>query len=69
MTVLVPAPVSVIVVLDELLPLLRIATNNNITMIPPTTHTHGTVYHSLCSVVVVFTVVLVVPLSWPRQIS
>jgi len=36
-------------------------------MTPPTTQTHGTVYHSLCSVVVVLTV-LVVELSWPQQI-
>ena len=57
--VLVPAPVSVTVVVRERLPLLMSATNNTITIIPPTTHTHGIVYHSLCSVVVVFTVVLV----------
>jgi|SRR4029079_10123518 len=59
--VLVPAPVSVTVVVrdEERLPLLMSATNNTITIIPPTTHTHGIVYHSLCSVVVVFTVVLV----------
>src|SRR4029078_2550479 len=59
--VLVPAPVSVTVVVrdKDRLPLLMIATNNTITIIPPTTHTHGIVYHSLCSVVVVFTVVLV----------
>ena len=64
MIVLVPAPVSVtVVVRDEPLLPLMIATNNNITTIPPTTQTHGTVYHSLCSVVVVLTV-LVVELSW-----
>ena len=59
--VLVPAPVSVTVVVrdEERLPLLMSATNNTITIIPPTTHTQGIVYHSLCSVVVVFTVVLV----------
>jgi len=68
--VLVPAPVSVTVVRDEdLLPLLTIATNNSTTTIPPTTHTQGAVYHSVCSVVVVFTVVLGVPLSWARPIN
>ncbi len=67
MIVLVPAPASVTVVRDEPLPPFMIATNNNITMTPPTTQTQGTVYHSLCSVVVVLTVLLVV-LSWPQQI-
>jgi hypothetical protein len=32
--------------------------------IPPTTQTHGAVYHADWVVVVVFTVVLLVPLSW-----
>lgn len=55
-----PAPLSVIVVCDEeRLPLLKIAINSKITTMPPTTHTHGIVYHSLCSVVVVLTVVFV----------
>jgi hypothetical protein len=63
----VPAPVSVTVVRDEpLLPFI-IATNNNITITPATTQTHGIVYHSLCSVVVVVTVLLV-ELSWLQQI-
>jgi hypothetical protein len=57
----------VTVVRDDLLPPFMIATNNNITMAPPTTQTHGIVYHSLCSVVVVLTVLLV-ELSWPKQI-
>jgi len=66
--VLVPAPVSVtVVVRDERLLPLMIATNNNITMIPPTTQAQGTVYHSLCSVVVVLTVLLV-ELSWLQLI-
>ena len=60
MIVLVPLPLSVIVVCDEeRLPLLKIAINSKITTMPPTTHTHGIVYHSLCSVVVVVTVVFV----------
>jgi hypothetical protein len=66
--VLVPVPASVTVVRDERLLPFMIATNNNITMTPPTTQTHGTVYHSLCSVVVVVTVLLV-ELSWPQQIT
>jgi hypothetical protein len=58
--VLVPPLLSVIVVCDEeRLPLATIAINNKITTMPPTTHTHGIVYHSLCSVVVVLTVVFV----------
>ena len=36
-------------------------------MTPATTQTHGIVYHSLCSVVVVVTVLLV-ELSWLQQI-
>lgn len=57
--VLVPPPTSVTVVRDdEPLPPLKRATNNKITIAPPTIHTHGAVYHSVCSVVVVFTVVL-----------
>lgn len=68
MIVLVPAPVSVMVVRDEPLRLFIIAINNTITIIPPTTQTQGMVYHSLCSVVVVVTVLLVDALSWLQQI-
>ncbi len=64
--------VSVVIVVreEELLPPLKMAINNNITNAPPTIHTHGAVYHSECSGIVVFTVVLEPPpwLSWPQQI-
>jgi len=65
--------VTVVLLEEPLLPPLRIATNKRINTAPPTTHTHGAVHHSVCSVVVVFTVVLelVLPdgLSCAQQIN
>jgi hypothetical protein len=56
-TVLVPPPTSVTVVRDEEpRPPLNNATSNKITIAPPTIQTQGAAYHSVCSVVVVVTV-------------
>src|SRR5436189_1629095 len=56
--VLVPPPTSVTVVRDEdPRPPLNNATNNRMTIAPPTIQTQGAAYHSVCSVVLVFTVV------------
>ena len=71
MTVVVPAAVSVVLVIgvleEPLLPL-RIATNNRINTAPPTIHTQGAVHHSVLSVVVVLIVVDLVAVSCPRLI-
>ena len=67
--VLVPVPVSeIVVVREDLLPLFMIAISNSTTIIPPTTHTQGAVYHSWCSVVVVCTVVLVLSCAQPIKL-
>jgi len=64
-TIVLVEPASVIVVREEelLLVPLKIATSSNITITPPTIHTQGAAYHSVCDVVVVvFIDVLELPL-------
>jgi hypothetical protein len=65
--------VTVVLLEEPLLPPLKIATSKRINTAPPTTHTQGAVHHSVCSVVVVFIVVVELELdeelSCAQQIS